>query len=355
MTRDTSHSPIGDIPGVFLPHIAEYFARKGGDSSSFWDSAGLSQDSFRPLVDTISEEQLHRFVGAAMQQSGAEFGFEIGEMISIASFGLISRAVMSSGNFRRSTNVLSRYSNLAMPLISVASREDDEEYIVEFRTYSKYAALNRVMVEAVVANMKSAYKLLTAKTLDIEHACFAFPDPGYSKSLLASIAKRTTFSADSNAFHISRKLAEHPFLTASETEARLTLEQCEVELLKNRNARSFRDRVSEQIRRGIEDGPASFDVAKKLNVSERTLRRLLAREGANYRELLNQVREEQAKYYLGQTTLKVAQISERLGYVETSNFRTAFKSWTGDTPSVWRNAHQGDARQSVYSFAIKAG
>lgn len=219
-----SKSHLNTIPGFFLPYIDEYCVQLGVDSAAPWDSAGLARASFRPLQEKISEEQLHRFVSAAMRQAPVAFGFEIGERISIASYGLVSRAVMSCGNLRKSTDILSRYAHLAMPLVEVSGRPAGDNFVVELAATSNYAELNRVMVEAIVANMRSAYKLLTATSLEIEHACFAFPDPGYGESFIAGIAKQVTFSADRNLIHVAKELAGRPFLTASQTEAALSLQ-----------------------------------------------------------------------------------------------------------------------------------
>ncbi len=338
MKKRASNSHLNTIPGFFLPYIDEYCDQLGIDSAGFWESAGLARHAFRPLQEKISEDQLYRFVSAALRQTPAAFGFEIGERISIASYGLVSRAVMSCGNLRRSTDILSRFSHLAMPLVEVSGSAAGDNFVVELVTTSNHAELNRVMVEAIVANMRSAYKLLAATPLEIEHACFAFPDPGYSASVTAAIAKKVTFSADRNLVHVAREVAERPFLTASQTEEALSLQECEVAL---RQCQRFSEQVRDQIRRCLDASPTSFEVARRLHMSERSLRRLLAKDGASYRALMQEVRESQAKYYLGQTGLNIAQVTAKLGYVETSNFRSAFKRWTGQSPSVWRNANTG--------------
>ncbi len=81
--------------------------------------------------------------------------------------------------------------------------------------------------------------------------------------------------------------------------------------------------------------PSAADVAVSLGFTTRTLRRKLANEGANYQEVLNEVRSEIAKDYL-KSSLSIEKISEMLGFSEPSAFSNAFKSWESLSPKQYR-------------------
>ncbi|NKI18703.1 helix-turn-helix transcriptional regulator [Spongiibacter sp. KMU-166] len=81
--------------------------------------------------------------------------------------------------------------------------------------------------------------------------------------------------------------------------------------------------------------PSIEQVAKKLEMSTRSLRRKLQQEGTSYQDLLQEVRLGLAKQYL-RDKLSVEQIAELLGYSETSAFSRAFKGWTGKAPQEFR-------------------
>ena len=80
---------------------------------------------------------------------------------------------------------------------------------------------------------------------------------------------------------------------------------------------------------GEELYPDEAAVADALAVSGRTMRRRLSALGTSYREVLDQVRSDLAQQYLQNSSLKVEQVGELLGYTETTNFRRAFKRWLG--------------------------
>lgn len=82
--------------------------------------------------------------------------------------------------------------------------------------------------------------------------------------------------------------------------------------------------------------PTLGEVARRLAVSERTLRRRLQSQDTSYSELLQEVRRERAETALVQSNLTVDEIAARLGYTETTNFRHAFRRWLGVSPHAFR-------------------
>lgn len=83
--------------------------------------------------------------------------------------------------------------------------------------------------------------------------------------------------------------------------------------------------------------PTQAALAGLLNVSAHTLARQLAREGQAFRQIAVEVRHRRACSLLGDPALGLAQIAQRLGYADTTNFIHAFRRVEGCTPAVWRS------------------
>ncbi|MEL6161054.1 MAG: AraC family transcriptional regulator ligand-binding domain-containing protein [Cyanobacteria bacterium J06627_32] len=77
-------------------------------------------------------------------------------------------------------------------------------------------------------------------------------------------------------------------------------------------------------------------LAQQMNMSLRSLQRLAQEHGLTIRGLLDDARQTQAKQLLTDTTLKIEEISNQLGYSDERSFRRAFKRWTGQNPSKFR-------------------
>ena len=82
--------------------------------------------------------------------------------------------------------------------------------------------------------------------------------------------------------------------------------------------------------------PTLSQVASRLFISTRTLRRRLEDAQTSYQEIVGETRRDLAVRYLTQTSLSTEAIAETLGYSDTANFRQAFKRWTGESPQQYR-------------------
>lgn len=100
----------------------------------------------------------------------------------------------------------------------------------------------------------------------------------------------------------------------------------------------FPGTVRRLLRKQLIVGPGGMnDVAALLGVHRRTLDRRLQRHGVSYGALLEDVKANIAQQLLRSTRMQVQEIAESLHYSSAANFATAFRRWTGMTPSAYRN------------------
>lgn len=79
-------------------------------------------------------------------------------------------------------------------------------------------------------------------------------------------------------------------------------------------------------------------VAEKTYVSQWHLSKLLNRhEGRNFSEILNQIRVEHAKELLKEMQLRIADISEMVGFTDVAHFSRVFKKLEGLSANEYRN------------------
>jgi AraC-like DNA-binding protein len=101
------------------------------------------------------------------------------------------------------------------------------------------------------------------------------------------------------------------------------------------------DDWAEQVRRALRtmilDGRVSAtSISDLMSMSTRTLHRLLAAQGATFREILADVRYEIARQLLSDTHMSTTEIAEALVYADASAFTRAFRRWTNSPPAAWR-------------------
>jgi AraC-like DNA-binding protein len=103
--------------------------------------------------------------------------------------------------------------------------------------------------------------------------------------------------------------------------------------------------VADQVRRMIEHAirdrrqtemPSGEDVARRLAISQQTLRRRLARDGTSLRQVRDEVLRDEAIAALVEGEESIGDLAMRLGFSEPSAFTRAFRRWTGNPPSAYR-------------------
>ena len=82
------------------------------------------------------------------------------------------------------------------------------------------------------------------------------------------------------------------------------------------------------------------EIARKLDVSQRTLARRLSAEGLTFAfaSVLQRLKLDLAKRHLADETLSIFEIAWLVGYQDVSAFTHAFKRWTGRAPRAVRQA-----------------
>jgi AraC-like DNA-binding protein len=112
--------------------------------------------------------------------------------------------------------------------------------------------------------------------------------------------------------------------------------------LEEKSNTSLGEKVRRVLRTSVLAGTANAgSLAELLSLSERSLRRHLAREGLKLQDLINEARLLVAQQLIEQTRLSLRDIADALAYSDLSALSRAFRGWTGIAPSQWRRVHNG--------------
>ena len=78
------------------------------------------------------------------------------------------------------------------------------------------------------------------------------------------------------------------------------------------------------------------DVAGRLGLHPRAMRRRLRQEGTTFEAIKDEVRHAAARELLMLGDLSIADIAVTLDYASASSFVHAFRRWSGMSPGLWR-------------------
>jgi len=104
-----------------------------------------------------------------------------------------------------------------------------------------------------------------------------------------------------------------------------------------RNPLDLACQIEELIARQLASGCCSLaDIARQLNVHERTLQRRLDAQQIRFVDILDRVRQGQAREFLRQRGLPLTEVANLLGYSEQRSLSRACRRWFGTTPAALR-------------------
>jgi len=86
--------------------------------------------------------------------------------------------------------------------------------------------------------------------------------------------------------------------------------------------------------------PSLEQVASKLAMSSRNLRRKLGEKDVRFQDLLDDERRKLAEDYLLNSDMTIQQVSEHCGFNDSQNFTQAFRRWLGMSPMEFRNSRR---------------
>jgi AraC-like DNA-binding protein len=103
--------------------------------------------------------------------------------------------------------------------------------------------------------------------------------------------------------------------------------------------------MAEQVRQWLLSAfprlPTVADTARQLGMNERSFRRQLGMLGTTHDDLMQECQRLMAERLLAEGKQPLKQIAESLGFASVASFHRAFRRWSGQTPSAWRQSRGG--------------
>ena len=239
--------------------------------------------------------------------SGKE-GLNLGTYYHISDYGVIGLALLCAENVGDILKVIKAYVKLFNRDIANVDVKPRENYEVEIHISVNFKPewndASRQFHVNVIAS--ATYKLI----MDLLGNDFPI-----------SALNRTLATANPAVFQSALNMAGESFNALLEVEMGGLRQRIEL----------FLESIPDQY-------PSLVTTAKYLCMNERTVRRRLADEGCTYRQIVDKARKERAIALLLNSSIPVDRISDILGYSETASFRHAFRRWTGQSTTEFRNS-----------------
>jgi AraC-like DNA-binding protein len=265
-------------------------------------------------------------------------GFRLARDGDLRQMGLLYYAAASSQTLGEALDRVQRYSSIVnsgvvLQCIEAGNFTIAVRYVGVARHYDRQQMEFLVTVVIRVCRALTDRRLVPA-AIRLVHRC-----PAESSELVKFLSCPIEFGADVDEIVFHREARQLRLVGADPYLNEILFHYCDQALAQRRsNASSLRICVENAITPLLPHGKVRLDdVAQKLGMSSRTLARRLTGEGLNFGEILDQLRSDLAKRYLGESNLSISQIAWLVGYQGVSAFSHGCKRWTGLNPKEMRD------------------
>lgn len=179
---------------------------------------------------------------------------------------------------------------------------------------------------------------LIGQCIDVTEAGCAGPRPEFVSGLRHFFPCPVRFDQALNTVTFSARHLDAPVVrNEAQLESFLRLAPYHLVIEPVASTRSITYRIREILGDDLREEMPSFeDLTGLLNMSARTLRRRLEREGTSYQRIKDNVRRDAAITLLSREGCTVSDVAEQTGFSDPSAFHRSFKKWTGQSPGSYR-------------------
>ncbi len=317
--------------------VAQALKAEGLDVAALLDEAGLDAALLGDPESRFATERVSRLWQLAVARSGnPAIGLANSSVAKPGSFDLVGYAMMSSPHLLGILERLGRFVAVVSDAASIAITESGEGFRMTLDLSGGGQPVPRQRFEFDLMTILSFCRWVTHLDLRPLALELRFPPPADPRPFREAFKCNLRFGAPLNALLFSRTDAMTPLSTAHPVLAQMHERLASEHLHRLDQAPVSRKARATIISRLPDGEPARTDVARALEMSERSLQRRLEAEGTTYLRLLDDTRRELAQQYLGQTDVSLAEISFLLGFANQSSFYRASRRWFGVSPRQYR-------------------
>lgn len=264
------------------------------------------------------------------------FGLRAAEALGGVHFDVIDYICAQCPSLRAAIGRMLRYQRLHHDEVDLALEVEEGEARLSLRLRGM-ACAPRHFAEYVVAVWVLRARALIGPTFTLRRASFQHAPPADVEPHRRLFRAPVAFRAPASGLTFAAEFLDAPVRSADPALGVL-LEQHAAELLARLPSRdTLVHRVKAHLLRALPgELPTIEATARALGASARTLQRALSAEGTTYQAVRDEVRRDLALSYLRDPQRTISEVAFLIGFNDVAAFTRAFRRWTGEVPSVFR-------------------
>jgi AraC-like DNA-binding protein len=329
------------IPTYSFPLMLDVMRELGVEPGRILKNTGLTVADVEQEGTLVSFLQTLKLMHNVLATSPRpDIGLLVGDRYQISTYGLLGYVMMSCPTWGDALRMARRYYQVASSLVGLELDVDQQRQTLTFTAIPFYRDLKDIepfTVEKLFASLIAVTRPLLQRPTMPRRVSFAYPAPAYADIYQDIFQCPVEFGAQANCFELDIELLQQPPLLANAVSAEMGRKLCEEFMGRYpRETNSLTRQITDILLSSPGQLPGMEQVAERLHVSSRTLRRKLQHEETTFQRITDGVRHDLARRYLESSRLSLDEIAHLVGFTETTNFRRAFKRWQGVPPARYR-------------------
>jgi AraC-like DNA-binding protein len=267
-----------------------------------------------------------------------DLGLNVGLQARFSDFGVLGYAVFSSNTLLDSLLMGFKYLKLAGPVLKKTMAVNEKTGYFRAEQLVDIEGLLPFCCEYWFAAIQSLCEEVMQHPFPSKVIRFPYPEPEYGYRYQEVFHCKVEFNSPQLEWEFDSECLYAPLPTANPVTLKMCLNSCDDLLKKISSPSNLREQVTQRFLENPGNYPSIEALSKQLGMSSRTLRRHLKTNGTSYQQILDHVRFHLAKHYLNSTQFSIEEISERIGFSDSANFRHAFRKWSGVAPRAYRKS-----------------
>lgn len=328
-------------PAIYLVKLLEVLEELSLPTADLLRNADLAAEELGGREQNVAlSKYLNVIEAAAAQFNIPDLGFLVGEHTKPLEHGVLGYALLSAPTLRESLKRYVRYQYLQGPLLSVRFAQYGNSAYLEATPipgrWKIVPATHRYIVQEWLVGWNQWCQDIGVSGVLFDRVRIGYRETEPADFYVEHLGCPVSFGHESTQAWFPARHLDRPLEYADEAIAALCAVQCERLLEVLNLGHGLVAEIHRQLANIPGKAPTMDDMAERLRIGTRTLRRRLMSEGTNYKAVVTEFRIAMARRYLKETSLPANEIANLIGFSDAANLYRMFQRQLGLTPQQYR-------------------
>jgi len=325
-------------PPTILTSLIHYAEQQHWDYAIWFQDSGLDITQIQQTQSVVRFSQLCDVVRQAISTyQQPDLGLKLGSSEGLISMGILGFAMQSCKTVADALEIALRYHRISGSVLNIDFKIQGDVCELEVTESHPCLDLKAFFYDELFSSIITCLNAMLGDHNDVISLELSYLPSEYQQQYIDIFGCPIQFNRDKNIMRFKTSMLQRSLKNYSPINYATAIQICEQALkeIDQLNQVGYVHLLDHLIEQHLPERFEMQQAAEHLRISERHLRRQLLLEGLSFQQIRQNVLKRKAKQLL-EKNLSMSEISLQLGFSELREFRRAFKRWTEQAPSIYK-------------------